>query len=89
MPEISRRALRYHPQLFSVTEQEIIAVDDKGERYRFHGEAIAVAQLPSWPNNIFVDAVYRWTDDKGRVNYNAYQESWYHRFQRHMRGLPY
>jgi hypothetical protein len=85
VPEIQRRALKYHPDLYAATEQEILVVDDRGDKYRIHGEAIAMAQLPSWPNNIFVDSVYRWRDDEGRETYGAYQESWYHRYQRHMR----
>lgn len=85
VPTVHRRALRYHPDLYMATEQEIVAVDDKGDRYRFHGEAIALAQLPSWPNGLFFDSVYRWTDEQGREAYCAYQEAWYQRFQRHMR----
>ena len=85
VPTVQRRALKYHPDLFVATQQEIVAIDDKGERYRFHGEAVAMAQLPSWPNGLFFDSVYRWRDEQGREAYCAYQEAWYHRCQRHMR----
>ena len=46
--------------------QAVEAEDETGATWRFHGEAIAMAHLPSWPNNFFVDAVYRWEDDAGR-----------------------
>lgn len=85
VPTVQRKATKYHPDLFVATEQDIMAIDDQGDKYHFHGEAIAMAQLPSWPNGLFFDSVYRWTDDQGRVAYCAYQEAWYHRFQRHMR----
>ncbi len=82
---VRRKVHRYHPQLFAAVEQEIEAEDAAGEIYRFRGEAIAMAQLPSWPNNLFVDSLYRWRDEQGRETYCAYQEAWYARFQRHMR----
>ncbi|HKY91203.1 MAG TPA: hypothetical protein VJM11_09185, partial [Nevskiaceae bacterium] len=83
---VRRAVTKRHPQLFAATEQTIEATDEAGERYRFRGEAIAMAHLPSWPNNIFIDSVYRWTDDRGRVTHCAYQETWYHRMHRHLRG---
>jgi hypothetical protein len=86
VPTVNRRVLRYHPDLFTAVEQEITAIDDQGEQYKFHGEAIAMAQLPSWPNNLFFDSIYRWRDAAGRETYCAYQEAWYHRYQRLMRG---
>lgn len=86
VPTVNRKVSRYHADFAFAMEQDIDAIDDKGEKYRFHGECIAMAQLPSWPNGLFFDSVYRWRDDKGRETYCAYQEAWYHRFQRHMRG---
>lgn len=51
------------------------------------GEAIAAASLPSWPNNMFVDSVYKWTDEAtGRIAYTTYQEAWYARNQRFRLG---
>ena len=85
VPKVNRKVTRYHPDLFVAIEQDIECEDDHGDKYRFHGEAIALAQLPSWPNGLFFDSVYRWTDDKGRETYSTYQEAWYHRFQRHVR----
>jgi hypothetical protein len=82
---IHRKVQRHHPELFAAINQEIEAEDESGTIYRFKGEAIAMAQLPSWPNNLFIDSVYRWTDENGRVAYCTYQETWYHRFQRFMR----
>lgn len=84
--KVRRAVTQRHPDLFVTTKQTIEAVDEKGERYRFEGEAIALAQLPSWPNNLFFDSVYRWTDERGRVTHCAYQEAWYHRMHRHLRG---
>ncbi|OCL13592.1 hypothetical protein AOQ84DRAFT_372035 [Glonium stellatum] len=70
---VHRKVLEYHPELHSAIKQEIELEDNKGERYFLKGEAIAVAQLPSWPNNMFVDSVYRWEDDKGRMTYCTYR----------------
>ena len=83
---VKRNVLEYHPKLFSATKQEIEAEDDQGKVYHFKGEAIAMAELPSWPNNCFIDSVYRWTDDRGRTTHCVYQEAWYARFQRYKRG---
>ena len=49
----------YHPELFAAIEQDIEAEDDTGIIYYFKGSAVATAQLPSWPNNILVDSVFR------------------------------
>jgi len=49
----------YHPELFAAIEQDIEAEDDTGIIYHFKGSAVATAQLPSWPNNILVDSVFR------------------------------
>jgi hypothetical protein len=85
--KVNRNVIRYHPELYSVVEQEIDAEDSKGKKYSFHGEAIAVAHLPSWPNGVFIDGVYKWTDkESGRVTYCTYQEAWWSKYQRFMRG---
>jgi len=65
--------------------QEISAEDDRGEVYRFRGEAIACASLPAWPNTSFHDSVYRWTDEQGRTTYATYQELWFDDYQRAMK----
>ena len=59
---VHRKVPEYHPELHSTIKQEIKLKDDKSEKYFLKGEAIAVAQLSSWPNNVFVDSVYRWGD---------------------------
>ena len=64
--------------------QEITAEDDRGETYRFYGEAIAAAPLPAWPNASFHDSVYRWEDEQGRVTHATYQEIWFADYQRAM-----
>ncbi|OQU95828.1 hypothetical protein CLAIMM_01995 [Cladophialophora immunda] len=79
---IHRKVTEFHPKLFAATKQEIEAEDDTGKIYKFKGKAIAMAHLPSWPNNMFIDAVYKWTDEKGRVTHCAYQEAWYAKYQR-------
>jgi hypothetical protein len=81
---VRRSVARRHPELFAALEQDIEAEDETGARWRFHGRAIAMAHLPSWPNNFFVDSVYRWEDEAGRVSHCSYQEAWYRRFQRMM-----
>lgn len=83
---VKRTVNRFHPQLFIAIDQDVEAEDDKGNIYRFHGEAIAVAQLPSWPNGMFIDSLYRWTDESGRTTHCAYQEAWNSRYQRFRRG---
>jgi hypothetical protein len=84
--KVYRKVLEFHPQLHSAIKQELELEDDRGEKYFIKGEAIAVAQLPSWPNNVFVDSVYRWEDDKGRVTHASYQEAWYARYQQFIKG---
>lgn len=54
---VKRSVTRYHPDLFAAIEQEIEAEDDSGTIYHFKGQAIAMAQLPSWPNNILIEYV--------------------------------
>jgi hypothetical protein len=66
------------------SRQEITAEDDRGEVYRFRGEAIASASIPSWPNASFRDSVYRWEDDQGRTTHCTYQEIWFDTYQRAM-----
>ncbi|MGJ6122357.1 tyrosine protein kinase [Mycolicibacterium sp. Y3] len=81
---VNRDVLEYHPRLHMATRQEITARDDRGEVYRFRGEAIASASIPSWPNASFRDSVYRWEDDEGRVSHCTYQEIWFDTYQRAM-----
>ena len=50
-----QRASTITRDLFAAIRQEIEAEDETGRVHRFKGEAIAMAQLPSWPNNIFHD----------------------------------
>ncbi|KEF51085.1 uncharacterized protein A1O9_12867 [Exophiala aquamarina CBS 119918] len=83
---VSREVTRYHPTLFSAMEQNIEVEDDQGAIWRFKGEAIAMAQLPSWPNFQIFDSVYKWTDEKGRVTHCAFQEAWWARFHRYRHG---
>lgn len=83
---VRRDVLEYHPTIHLATRQEITAQDDHGDTYRFHGEAIASAALPAWPNVSFHDSVYRWEDDHGRVTHATYQEIWFDTYQRAMLG---
>ncbi|MEW6476408.1 MAG: tyrosine protein kinase [Actinomycetota bacterium] len=84
LTRVRRDVARYHPELFAALEQEIEAEDETGATWRFHGRAVAMAHLPSWANNFFVDSVYRWEDEAGRVAHCTYQEAWYRRFHRAM-----
>lgn len=82
---VRRNVLEYHPRIHLPVRQEITAEDDRGELYRFQGEAIACASLPAWPNTSFHDSVYRWTDEQGRTTYATYQELWFDEYQRAMK----
>jgi len=82
---VRRDVLEYHPRIYLPTRQEITAEDERGEVYRFHGEAIACASLPAWPNTSFHDSVYRWTDEQGRTTHATYQELWFDDYQRRMK----
>jgi hypothetical protein len=84
LTRVRRDVVRYHPELFAALEQQIEAEDETGATWRFNGRAIAMAHLPSWPNNFFIDSVYRWEDGSGRVSHCTYQEAWYRRFHRAM-----
>lgn len=81
---VRRNVLEYHPRIHMATRQEITAVDDQGETYRFRGEAMAAASLPAWPNASFHDSVYRWEDEQGRITHATYQEVWFDDYQRAM-----
>ncbi|WP_336623519.1 tyrosine protein kinase [Mycolicibacterium neoaurum] len=81
---VRRNVLEYHPRLHMATQQEITAVDDRGDTYRFRGAAIAAAAVPAWPNVAFRDSVYRWEDDQGRIAHSTYQEIWFDRYQQAM-----
>lgn len=83
--EVRREVLERHPQLHAATRQNLEIVDETGRRHRLTGRALAMAQLPSWPNNLFFDSVYEWTDERGRLAHCTYQEAWYASFQRLMR----
>ena len=83
---VRRNVLERHPEMFAATRQEVEAEDERGEVYRFSGQAIAMAAIPAWPNVTFRDSVYRWEDERGRVAHATYQEIWFDRFQRDMRG---
>lgn len=82
---VRRNVLEYHPRIYLPTRQEITAEDERGQVYRFHGEAIACASLPAWPNTSFHDSVYRWTDEEGRTTHATYQEMWFDDYQRMMK----
>lgn len=83
--DVRRTVHRYHPVLNAAVEQEIEAVDDTGERYHFHGEALGMSPMHSWPNIAFRDSVMRWTDltdDSRRVTHCTYQEIFYDAYRR-------
>ena len=82
--QVRRNVLEYHPTIHMAIRQEIEAWDEKGQRYRFTGEAIAAASLPAWPNTSFHDSVYRWADEHGRVAHATYQELWFDKYQKAM-----
>jgi hypothetical protein len=83
---VERNVLEYHPATFQAVRQEVVAVDEGGQELRFHGTAVASASLPMWHNIAFVDSVFRWEDDHGRVTHGSYQECWFDSYQRAIKG---
>ena len=83
---VRRDVLEYHPVLHAATRQVIEAEDETGRKYRFRGEAIALAPLPQWPNATFHESLFRWEDDDGRVGYGPSQELWFDAYQRAMKA---
>jgi AcrR family transcriptional regulator len=75
-----------HPQLYPPTRQRLELEDETGQVHVLVGRALAVAQLPAWPNLLFFDSVYEWTDSRGRVTHCTYQEVWHHTFQQLVKG---
>lgn len=73
---VHRNVSEYHPRLMCAMKQEIEAEDAAGNVYRFKGEAIAMANMPAWPNATLRVGVYRWTDEQGRLAHDSYQEMW-------------
>jgi hypothetical protein len=75
--DVRRTAHVYHPTLFVPTQQTVEAQDETGQRYRFEGEAIAMAAVPAWTNASLVQQLYRWTNtDNGEVAHASSQEIW-------------
>jgi hypothetical protein len=85
LTDVRRDVLEYHPTMYAALRQRLEVVDETGERYRFAGEAIAMAAMHSWPNVAFHDSVYRWTDEWGRIAHCTYQEIWFDDYQRAMK----
>lgn len=83
--QVRRTVTVQHPQLHLPVEQEIEAEDAAGTTYRFRGEAIALAPIPSWPNASTYDSVVRWEDEQGRVAYGPCQGVWYDAYQQAMK----
>lgn len=73
---VHRNVSEYHPRLLCAMKQEIEAEDDRGNIYKFKGEAIAMSNMPAWPNAALRVGVYRWEDESGRLAYDSYQEMW-------------
>ncbi|MGE4425418.1 MAG: tyrosine protein kinase [Solirubrobacteraceae bacterium] len=85
LTSVRREVHEYHPILLSAIRQTVEAEDEKGDTYRFSGEAIAACPAHSWPNIGFRDSVFRWTDDHGRVAHCTYQEIFYDQYVRGVR----
>jgi hypothetical protein len=83
--EVRRVVEELHPLVHAPLRQTIEARDEAGVDYRFSGEAVAIASIPSWPNAATYDSVIRWTDDQGHIGYGPGQGVWYHRFQHLMK----
>jgi hypothetical protein len=83
--EVRREVQELHPGIHAPMRQTITAKDDAGTLYRFTGETIAIASIPSWPNAGTHDSVIRWTDDDGRIGHGPGQGVWYHAYQHVMK----
>lgn len=75
-----------HPIVPAPLRQTIEAQDDTGTTYRFTGEALALATIPSWPNAGTWDSVIRWTDADGAIGYGPCQGVWYDKFAQFMKA---
>ena len=84
--QVRRSVLEYHPVLHSAVRQELELVDAGGRSLHFEGRAIAVAPVYAWPNVAFRDSVHRWEDEQGRVTHCTYQEIFWDRHARKMKG---
>jgi hypothetical protein len=87
LTRVHRSVDELHPYVPAPLRQTIEAEDSAGAVYRFTGEAVALAPIPSWPNAFTWDSVIRWTDDAGRIGYGPCQGIWYDAFQRLMKDL--
>jgi hypothetical protein len=85
LTRVWRRVDELHPTVPAPLRQTIEATDDTGQEYRFTGEAVGLAAIPSWPNAGTWDSVVRWTDADGAVAYGPCQGIWYDRFARLMK----
>jgi hypothetical protein len=83
--KVRREVQELHPRIYAPMKQTISATDDRGNEYRFTGESIAIASIPSWPNAATYDSVIRWTDEEGRVGYGPGQGVWYYAYQQLMK----
>lgn len=66
-----------HPYLHMVSAFEVSAVDSTGATHELSAEAIGMTALPTWNHSILRQALYRWTDSRGRIAYNSAQEMWW------------
>ncbi len=82
---VERNVLEYHPATFQAVRQELLVVDADGREIRVEGRAVASASLPMWHNIAFVDSIFRWEDERGRVTHGSYQECWFDTYQREIR----
>jgi hypothetical protein len=71
--------------MFMPTRQTLEVEDEKGRVLSFTGQALAVGELPMWPNTTMRGAVYRWTDAQARTCHSLTQELWFDRWQRAMK----
>lgn len=69
--------LERHPVLHMASRFEIEAEDADGGTYAFSAEAVAMTALPTWPQSVLRQALYRWTDERGRIAFNSAQEMWW------------
>ena len=85
LTRVWRRVDELHPVVPAPVRQTVEATDETGVEYRFTGEALGLAAIPSWPNAGTWDSVIRWTDADGSSAYGPCQGVWYDAFAQFMK----
>lgn len=72
-----------HPFLIMPTALTVGATDATGQTHAFRGEALAMTALPTWPQSVLRQAMYRWESADGRACVSSGQEMWWDQAYQH------